>query len=474
MKSLDAPAPASAPDPSAHEGEGATAVLAGWTARLRFEHIPAGVLAHIKLCILDGLGCGLFGSRQPWGRIATEVAAELAGDGPSSLWGTKRRTGPAEAALANGTAGHGFEIDDIHVTSLIHPGAVTIPAALAVAEARGVSGKALITAIVAGYEVGLRVGICAGVSHGVSGFHPTGTVGCLAAAAGVANLLGLDGEAATDALGIGATQAAGLYSARTGAMAKRFHAGRAAQSGVIAAMLAEKGFTGSREVLETPFGGFISTMSQNTDLTPLTDGLGERWETLKVGFKAYAACASAHTTIDALDRLMARGLTADNLDRLRIFMSRVGSKNIGWEYRPAGVIAAQMNGFYTAAVKLLDGDAFIDQYKDERLEDPAILALIDRIEILHDPALDAGGAAKRHAVRVEARLADGAVLEEYVEQRRGSPDHPLTAAELEDKFRRTAGAVLNATAVEELMRLVASLEESERLDRLGDLLTLAG
>ena len=221
---------APAPGPNAAAADGATATLARWTAGLRFDDIPDEVIGHVKLCLLDSLGCGLFGALQPWGRIATEVAVELAGDGPSSLWGTNRRTGAGEAALANGTACHGFEIDDIHLTSLIHPGAVTVPAALAVAEARGLSGKALIAAIVAGYEVGLRVGICAGVTHGVSGFHPTGTVGCVAAAAAVANLLGLGAEAATDALGIGATQAAGLYSARTGAMAKRLHAGRAAQS----------------------------------------------------------------------------------------------------------------------------------------------------------------------------------------------------------------------------------------------------
>jgi len=449
---------------------GATARLGAWASGLRFQDIPLQVREYAKLCLLDTFGCGLFGSRQQWGRIAAEVARELSHPGPSSLWGTKMRTGPADAALVNGTTVHGFELDDIHLRSLMHPGAATVPAAFAVAEARGKSGRALLTAVVAGYEVGLRVGTCAGVPHGLRGYHPTGTGGCLCAAAAIANLLELDSAAATHALAIGATQAAGLYSARTGAMAKRFHAGRAAQSGVIAGLLAERGFTGSPEVLEAPFGGFMSTLSDHADLTVLTAGLGERWETLEVGFKAYAACASAHTIVDALDQLMRRGLRHQEMTRLRIRMTKIGASNVAWRYRPAGVVAAQMNGYYTAAVKLLDGDAFVEQYAEDRLTDPRILSLIEKIEIVHDPGLDVGGAAKRHAVIVEASLVNGQVLEEYVEQRLGSPQRPLTHSEVERKFRRLAGTVLSESVIEEFRNAVLSIEDIDRLDRVGALL----
>src|SRR5437899_10744647 len=172
--------------------------------------------------------------------------------GTSSLFARADKVSAGDAALANGTAIHGFELDDAHVSSSHHPGAVTVPAALSVAEALGASGADVLVALAAGYEVGLRVGICAGVSHSTSGYHVTGTVGTLGAAAAAGKLLRLSPGQAAHALGIGGTQAAGLYSAGTGAMTKRFHAGRASQSGVLAAYLARQGFTGAVDVLEGP------------------------------------------------------------------------------------------------------------------------------------------------------------------------------------------------------------------------------
>src|SRR5262249_30347064 len=149
---------------------------------------------------------------------------------------------------------------DAHVSSSLHPGAVTLPASLAIAEAKGASGADLMLALAAGYEVGLRIGVCAGITHSTSGYHVTGTAGAIRAAAAAASLLRLRPLQAAHALGIGATQAAGLYAARMGAMTKRFHAGRASQSGVLGAYLAERGFSGSLDEIEAPFGGFMSTL----------------------------------------------------------------------------------------------------------------------------------------------------------------------------------------------------------------------
>jgi aconitate decarboxylase len=450
--------------------EPATLRMAEWVTSLAYEHIPAPVLAHARLCLLDGLGCGLYGAQQRWGRIGAVVAVEMAPGGTASLWGNGAAAGPAAAALANGTATHGFEIDDIHVRSMFHPGAVVLPAVIAVAETRRFSGRALLTAMVAGYEAGIRVGICAGIAHGMRGFHTTGTVGCVASAAAVAKLLGLSATATAHALGIGATQAAGLYCARTGAMTKRFHAGHAAQAGVIAGLYAERGFTGSTDVLENPFGGFMSTLTDDADLSELTAGLGTRWELPLTGFKAYAACASAHTLIDNVGKLAQQGLRADNVVRMRIGVSKVGKKNVGWPYRPAGVVAAQMNGAYAAAVKLLEGDAFVDQYREDRLADPRVLALIERIVIDHDPALDEGGAAKRHASWVEAELADGTRLRAFTEQRRGSSHHPLSADEIAAKFTRTAAASLSPEGVQALRGMVERIDDCADLRELGGVL----
>src|SRR5262249_31007580 len=159
-----------------------------------------------------------------------------------------------------------------------------------------------------------------------------------------------------------------------------------------------------------PFGGFLSTLRGQFDATSMLSGLGERWETILVGLKPYAACASAHTTIDGVLALRKRGLSAENLEQLTVWMSGKGYTNIGWPYRPGEVVTAQMNGSYASAVTLIDGDAFVDQFNEGRLSDPAILALLPRIRFLHDPELDRGGATKRHAVRIEALRKNGSVL----------------------------------------------------------------
>ncbi len=447
---------------------GLTEAVAAWISGLTRADIPDDAWAHAKLCLLDALGCGLFGSRQPWGRIAAEVALELNPAGRAHLWGRTAGTGPDAAALANGTATHGFELDDIHVRSMLHTGAVTIPGAYALAEAYDRSPVEFLTAIVAGYEVGLRIGIAAGLAHGLRGHHTTGTVGTLAATATCSRMLGLDIEATRNAIGIGATQAAGLHGARTGAMSKRFHAGRSAQSGVIAASLARKGFTGSLTALEQPFGGFFSTLCDNPDLDAVTADLGTRWEILEVGFKAYASCGSTHTTVDALDKLMAQGVRADNLKSLTVHMSRKAVSNVGWPYKPAGVVAAQMNGYYAAAAKLLYGNVFIEQFEESRLAAPEVLDVIGRIQLVHDPVFDAGGAASRHTVRVEAQTTDGRTVTEVVEHRKGSRHFPLTRSDIESKFRRLAQVALDPDAIEALIDTV------QRIDDVPTMKTISG
>jgi aconitate decarboxylase len=440
--------------------------LGEWVSRLDLSAIPADVVAHLKLCVLDAIGCGLYGAVQPWGRIAGDVVTGFSSGGTSSLFARGDKVSPPDAALANGTAIHGFEIDDAHVASSLHPGAVTLPACLAIAEASGASGAEMLVALAAGYEVGLRVGVCAGVSHSTSGYHVTGTVGAVGAAAAAARLLGLTAEQSAHALGMGATQAAGLYAARIGSMTKRFHAGRASQSGVISSYLAAKGFTGSLEAIEARFGGFMSTLHGAHDPGMILIDLGQRWETMRVGLKAYAACASAHTTIDGVLELRRRGLTAQNLEKLTVRMSRKGHLNIAWPYQGGDVVGAQMNGYYAAAVTLLDGAAFVEQYDRARLADPDILSIIPRIDIVHEPQLDLGGAEKRHAVRIEAVQTDGKRLTTAVEQRRGSADHPLSRQEVETKFRQLVGVASPGLAADDVIEIV------DRLERLPDVAPL--
>ena len=392
------------------------------------------------------------------------MAAAQSGPGPATLWANGTRCGPADAALANGTAVHGFELDDMHEGARAHPGSFTVPAALALAEARGAPGAALITAIVAGYEVAARVGIAGGEPHGTGGLHPTGTVGSVGAAAAAAAMLGLDPARATHALAIGATQAAGLYSARLGAMTKRMHAGRAAQSGVYAGLLAERGFTGAEDALEAPFGGFLSTLAAGgADPEALTRDLGTKWEILEGGFKIYSACGGTHTTIDVLDEFMRQGLRADNLAALKLRYGATNVRIVGWRYTPSPVVAAQMNVSFASAMKLLEGEVFVHQYREDRLAAPEVLSLIERIEVAHDPEMDT---LPYPAGDVEARLVDGRVMRKRLLYGRGSDHVPLTEDEIKEKFRVLAEVALPGPAVARLRERAlgaAALSDSRAL-----------
>ena len=219
-----------------------TRELARFAAELTYDKIPAPVIERIKLCILDSFGCGIFGSTLPWAKIVADFSKDLGGKRESAVWGRNFKVSAPNAALANGTAVHSFELDDLHKTSIVHPGSVVLAPALAMAESvGGCSGQEFLTAVIAGYEVAIRVGMSVGTSHLQRGFHPTGTNGTFGAGAAAGRILKLDADLMTHALGIAGTQAAGLMAAQYSAMVKRMHAGRAAQSGVYGALLAQRG-----------------------------------------------------------------------------------------------------------------------------------------------------------------------------------------------------------------------------------------
>src|ERR1700758_2839458 len=253
--------------------------IAEFVAGLRDDRIPAEVRERIKLLILDSLGCAIYAVDLEWCRILRETCAAIDATRTSSVWGTGQRLSSPHAALVNGTQVQGFELDDVHRQGVLHVGAVVLPALIAVTELRpGMSGREFLTSAVAGYEIGPRVGICMGPEHIAQGWHSGATVGVFSAAAGAARGLRLDPERTVHALGIAGTQAAGLMAAQYGAMVKRMHAGRAAQSGLYGALLAKDGFTGIIDVFEAPYGGFCSTFSRSQDrfkLEELSAGLGD-------------------------------------------------------------------------------------------------------------------------------------------------------------------------------------------------------
>ncbi len=449
----------------------ATRDLAAFAANLKFADIPREALERIKYCALDSIGCCLFGVTLPWTRHVQAMVEEEGAQSVASIFGSGRKTTVAHAVLVNSTAGHAFELDDIHKESIVHPGSLATPVALAFAEAAGgAPGRDVITAMIAGYEVGTRVGNAATMSLFLRGFHPQGTSGAFVAAATAGRMLNLDAAQMQHTLGIVGSQAGGLMAAQEGAMVKRFHCGRAAQSGVYSALLARRGFTGITDVLEAPYGGFLSSLSDKPNALRLTAGLGTVWETLNVGYKPHASVTSIHTALDALADLMREnGLKADDIATVDAGLSHMTHVHCAWEYKAQGVTAAQMNLYYGLAVIALDGMAFVDQYREDRLHDPKILDFIKRISARVDPAIEGMGAAFRHAARVSVTTRDGRTLEREILHRRGSPENPLQPADVEYKFRHVARACLAPHNVDKVMQLVARLDT---LDDTRDLIAL--
>jgi 2-methylcitrate dehydratase PrpD len=452
----------------------ATRDLARFGAALRYEDIPAEVIARIKLSLLDSLGCCLFGATLPWTQKVAALADHESAKPVATLIGLGKKTSPALAALVNGTSGHAFELDDIHKESIVHAGSIATPVALNLAEAAGraVSGREVLTAMVAGYEIGHRVGNAATMSLFFRGFHPQGTSGAFVAAAAAARLLGLDAQRFQHALGMAGSQAGGLMAAQEGAMVKRFHSGRAAQSGVYAAQLAAHDFTGILDALEAPYGGYLSTYSDKPDPSRLTAGLGNTWETLNVGYKPHASVTSIHSALDGLLAIMQeQQLKADDIAKVETGLSPMTHVHCAWEYKAQGVTAAQMNLYYGLAVIALDGAAFTAQYREARLADPRILDFISRISAHVDPEIEGMGAPFRHASRVKITARDGKVFEKLSLHRRGSPENPLSPGEVVHKFRNVVALCMDPAEAE---RIISVVDEFETLADINMLMPLLG
>jgi len=453
--------------------------VARFIAGLRYEDIPAEVIARIKLLILDALGCAIFGAKLEWSRILRATLGALDESRNCVVWGTPERLSAPHAALVNGTLVQSFELDDVHRAGVLHCGAVTLPALVAIAEMRpGMSGRDFLRAAVAGYEVGPRVGLCMGPEHISQGWHSGATVGVFAAAAAAAAGLRLGADQAVHALGIAGTQAAGLMAAQYGAMVKRMHAGRAAQSGLYGALLAEAGFTGIADVFESPYGGFCTTFSRSHDrfrLAELTAGLGERFETMGVALKFYACVGSNHTTLDAIRDIQARHpFGPGDVEEIVVHGSQVTVDHVGWPYRPQGLTAAQLNLPFCVATLLIEGDAFVDQFSDDIVADPRRIALAGRVAVRHDPAITARGAKSRHMVRVQVRLKDGTAHERTVDAPHGSEQAFAGEADVIAKFRKLTRRAMRDSDAEALAGRVLTCDALADVGPLVNALAVRG
>jgi len=452
--------------------ENATRDLARFASAIQFKDLPQDVVERLKLSVLDSIGCCVFGATLPWTRKVADLAMAEGARPVASLIGMGAKTSVSLAVLVNGTGGHAFELDDIHKESIIHMGSLATPVAFAFAEERGgIPGRDVLTAMAAGYEVGARVGNAATMSLFFRGFHPQGTSGAFAAAATAGRMLALDEGKFQHALGMVGSQAGGLMAAQEGAMVKRFHSGRAAQSGVYSALLAKSGFTGIPDALEAAYGGYLTCYSDKPDASRLTAGLGTTWETLNVGYKPHAAVTSIHTALDGLGEIMRENeLSADEIETVEVGLSPMTHVHCAWEYKAQGVTAAQMNLYYGLAVIALDGVAFTEQYRESRLHDPKIFDFIKRITACVDPEIERMGAPFRHAARVKLGAKGGRVFEKMLLHRRGSPENALKPADIEYKFRHVVSACLAKSDIDKVMKIVASLERMENTAALTEII----
>jgi 2-methylcitrate dehydratase PrpD len=450
--------------------------LAAFAAALRFDDIPPALVEQTRLHVLDGIGVSLQGATLPWTRHVANMVMAEGGHPVASLWGYQgaahARTSVSQAVLVNATAGHAFEMDDIHKESILHPNSLAVPVALALAQSLpGSSGRDVLTAIVAGYEAGTRVGNAATTRLFLNGFHPQGVTGTFVAAATAGRMLGLDARTMTHALGIAGSMGAGLMAAQEGAMVKRLHAGRAAQSGVYAAYLAQRGFTGIENILEADYGGFLSSFSTAPRMERLTDGLGAQWEAGEVGFKMYPNVTSMHAALDAYKHLQeTHGLHPDDIERIEVGCGHMTYVHVAWPYRPVSVTAAQMNLFYGLSVLALRGSLTVDDYDDARIGDPAVMDFMQRIHPFEDDRIESKGPAFRHAATVRVVTEAGTVLSHDVWNRRGSPENAVSRQEVEEKFFANVAGHLPGQAAQRIAELVNTLDTLAAIDELTSLL----
>lgn len=438
--------------------------VAEWVASLAdWQALPDAVQTELPYALLDTIGCGFYGKQLEWSACVRQWALAGSRGGTSSLWGDSQPSlRPSEAAFVNGVAAHAFELDDYHPVK-VHPGAVVIPAALALGETHRASGARLMAAIAAGYEVMIRTSAALEpTSARLRGWHLTGVTGTLGAAAAAAVILELDAERTAWALGLAGTQSSGLFAfTADGAMSKRFHAGDAARAGVVAAELAATGFSGPTQVFEAIDGGFLNAFADAAKPSELTHELGETWQLLGTAFKPYSCCGSLHAYIDAALELEARHPLGEDT-RIRIGLPKVVDVQCGFNYEPGSVLSAQMNARFCVATALRHGAVLPQQFEPTELTDPRTLAIYDRIEQRHDPDLDVIYPA-HFCGWVEFEEPAGGPDRAYWHEPSGAASNPDKRKAIGEKFRRLLAAEPVAL-VDRLEDVIVNVEDYSVLD----------
>lgn len=429
---------------------------AAWAARFRTEAIAPEVLHHAKRAVIDW-HAALYPGAVVAPAILLEQALPEELDRGGAQLALGRRASVRAAALINGSAAHTAEVDDIFRDGIYHPGAPTIAAALALAQARGASGEAFLRAVIVGYEISTRIGAAMGRAH-YQHWHNTGTIGVFGACAAAAELLRLDPERFAHALATVTTFSAGLQQAfRMDSMSKPLHAGRAAEAGVTAALAAAEGVTGSLDVIDGA-AGFGRAMSNGPDWDAAFATLGSEFNITRMTLKNHACCGHTFAAIDGALALKARmGIEAKEIERVRIATYKAALEVAGYE-NPRSPVEARFSLKYVVATALTHGSVRLAAFDPSRLADPETRALMRNIEIALDPGLNAAF-PKQRAARVTIAGSGGRNGEFLQPTRIGDPDAPLSDEQLDDKFRELADPVMGAVPASGLLQRLWHLED---------------
>lgn len=445
--------------------------FAQFVAGISYDTLPSEVRERAKALAFDLVGIALR-ARHDAESTAAMVAAisrlGLAG-GDCTVIGDGNGYAPAGAAMLNGTLAHSLDFDDTHASGSLHPSAPIVPAALAAAEMSGADGKALIAAIVAGYELQIRLSLALDpAAHYDRGFHPTATCGAFGAAAAAGRLLRLDAAGYADAFGIVLSMSAGsMQFLVNGAWTKRSHVGHAAMCGLIAATLAQEGYRGASDAIEGKWG-FLHAYAPAADAAKAVDGLGSRWETLKIAVKPYPSCRYSHAALDGILALAREhSIKADEVEEVLVGLPEPGWKLIGdpepAKQSPKCVVDGQFSMAFCAAVVLRSGAFVWDDYA-RYLGDPAVLALCKKVRAHVDPKVQADFPAEMGG-SVRLRTKRG-VFETHVRVPKGEPANFLTPAELRAKFDGLVAPYLSARRRDELANALLALEEARDVSAL--------
>ncbi len=446
-----------------------TQTLAAFASRLSFADLPDPVVTRLVELFVDWTGSALSGRGHRPISILERFAATMGPPaGPCEILTNRASTSPFFSAMVNAAASHISEQDDVHNGSVFHPAAVVFPAALAMAQTVGASGREFVAACVAGYEVGIRVGEFLGRSH-YKVFHTTGTAGTLAAAAAAGRLLGLDADTMQHAFGSAGTQSAGLWEfLRDAADSKQLHTAKSAAEGLMSAWIAREGFTGARQILEGA-QGMAAGMSSDSDPSRLVDGLGHRWTVLETSFKYHASCRHTHPAADALLQVVEAGdLKPDDIAQVTAHVHQGAIDVLGPVTDPRTVHQAKFSMPATLGLIAVHRKAGLSEFANI-LGDPAALAFLDRVTMELDPEVDAAY-PKRWIGKVTVRTADQRTLTGRVDEPKGDPGNPLSRGEIDAKARALALSG-GAVAAGELAPLMERIWSVAGTGKIGGLLS---